>query len=203
MLIYEDAMTPNARRVNIFLAEKGITDIPREQVAVLEGKHRTPEYRKINPLAQVPSMVMDDGRTLSESVAICRYFEEKHPEPPLMGKDPYDCAEIDMWQRRVEFNLFMTVAMAFRHTHPVMSEHENQVKEWGELNHKRAIKTLHFLNEVLEGREYLAASGFSIADITGLIALDFMAVPKIEIPEECKNVKSWHERLAARPSAKV
>ncbi len=203
MLFYEDALTPNARRVNIFLAEKGITDIPREHVPVMEGKHKTPEFRKINPFAQVPALAVDDSHTLAESVAICRYFEEKHPEPPLMGRDPFDRAEIEMWQRRVELGLFNPVAMAFRHTHPIMSKNENQIKEWGELNLRRAIKMLHLLNEELEGREYLAESGFSIADITGLITLDFAALPKIEIPEDCKNVKAWHERLAARPSAKA
>ena len=202
MKLYEDEQTPNARRVNIFLAEKGI-DVPREKLKVLEGMHKTPEFRKINSLGQVPALVLDDGRALTESVAICRYFEENHPEPPLMGADAFDRAEIEMWQRRLEFNLFYPVAMAFRHTHPIMSKNEDQIKEWGELNRKRVLKIMHWLEKELQGREYIASSGFSIADITGLISLDFAAIPKIQVPDECESVKAWYQRLAARPSAKA
>ncbi len=204
MQLYDDTLAPNPRRVRVFLAEKGITGTPIEQVSVIKGQHKTEAYKKISPLSQVPAFETGDGRHLTESIAICRYFEALHPDPPLMGRDPFDQAEIEMWQRRIEFGLMSNIALSFRHCHPAMKDLESQNKEWGELCARRAFKFMSFLDGHLESNEFLASSGFSIADITGLISLDFGALAaRITISPELKNLKSWHEKLAARPSAKA
>ena len=132
MKLVEFLRTPNSRRVRIFLAEKGI-EIPTEQVDLGELEHKKPEFAELNPLQRVPVLVMDDGFCLSESVAICRYFEELQPEPPLMGRDARDKAIVEMWQRRMELSYFYSVMHTFRHLHPHMAALEvPQVAEWGE-----------------------------------------------------------------------
>lgn len=202
MKLYEDKIAPNPRRVRIFLAEKGVS-IPVEQVSMLKGELRTPEFRARNSMGGVPVLELDDGTHIAESVAICRYFEETHPNPPLMGTDAKDKALVEMWQRRLELGLFIQAAMTFRHTSPLMEKFENQVKAWGEENRTRIEKTYHWLNKELEGKTFIAGPRFSIADITGLVAMDFAGFAGVEIPAACANVKRWHDALAARPSAKA
>jgi glutathione S-transferase len=145
---------------------------------------------------------LDDGTVLTESVAICRYFEELQPEPALLGRGALGKAVVEMWQRRIELNLFFTVGQAFRHTHPAMREWEvPQVPEWGEVNRPRAIEFLRVLDAHLASNAFAAGETFSIADITGLIALDFMKPARITMPQELMNVRRWYETLKARPSA--
>jgi len=203
MRLIETARAPNPRRVRIFLAEKGIS-IPTEQIDLGALEHKQPGFAALNPMQRVPVLVLDDGTVLSESVAICRYFEELHPEPPLMGRDPLDKAMVEMWQRRVEFNLLHTIMHAFRHTHPAMAEMEMpQVPDWGRANRPRVIESLKFLNGELARRPFIAGEHYTIADITGLVAIDFMKPAKIERPEEFVHVTRWYEDVSARPSAKA
>ena len=155
-----------------------------------------------NPLRRLPVLELDDGTILTESVAICRYFEELHPEPALFGRGALGKALVEMWQRRMEFNLFQPVAYAFRHLHPAMREWEvPQVPEWGEVNKPKAVEFLALLDTELASREFAAGDEFSIADITGLIAIDFMKPARIVVPDEFSNVLRWYRALAARPSA--
>lgn len=202
MKIYDDTNAPNPRRVRIFLAEKGIA-VPYEQVAIIKGENRTPAHTARNKLGLLPVLELDDGTYISETVAICRYFEELNPDPPLLGRTPKEKAVIEMWQRQVEFNLYVPVAMTFRHTHPAMSAFESQVKDWGELNRERAHKALHWLDDGLNGKEFIAGHHFSIADITALCAIDFGRIWRFAIPDECKNAKRWYAAVAERPSAKA
>jgi glutathione S-transferase len=203
MKLYDAGRAPNPRRVRIFLAEKGV-EVPLVPVDLGKLEHKTPAYVAVNPLQRTPALELDDGTVLTESIAICRYFEELHPEPPLFGTDPLDKARVEMWQRRLEFGLLGTVASVFRHLHPAMAEMEvPQVAAWGETNKPRVIEFLRFLDGELSGREYVAGERFSVADITGLVGLDFMKPAKIALPEELVNVRRWHERLSARPSARA
>ena len=202
MKIYDDKLAPNPRRVRVFLAEKGI-DVPYEQVSIMKGQHKTPEFRKKSPLSQLPALELDDGTVITETVAICRYFEELHPEPPLMGTTPLEKAQIEMWQRRMELSVMMPVAMSFRHTFPGFAALENQIKEWGELNKERALGAFKWLDKQLAGKQFVAGDKYTIADITGLCTVDFAKFAGIEIPEDCQNLKAWYERVAARPSAKA
>jgi glutathione S-transferase len=199
MKLYDGGRAPNPRRVRIFLAEKGITV---ETVPVDMGNlgHKSAEVTALNPLQRLPVLVLDDGTVLTETVAICRYFEALHPEPSLMGRTALEIATIEMWNRRVELNFFAAVSTAFRHTHPAMKDWEvPQVPEWGEANRPKALAFLDLLDGELAERAFIAGDAYSIADITAVVAMDFMKPAKIERPEHLKNVARWYEAIKARP----
>jgi glutathione S-transferase len=203
MKLYDSKMAPNPRRVRIFLAEKGI-EVPIEQVDMMAKAHLTPEYTAINPLQRMPALLLDDGTVISESIAICRYFEALRPQPPLFGTGPKEIAVVEMWNRRCEHNLLGTVAHVFRHTHPAMKELEvPQVAAWAEANRPRVIDFLRILDAELASREFVAGEHFTVADITALCAIDFMKPTRIPLPDDMTHVRRWHAAVAARPSAKA
>lgn len=203
MKLYDGGRAPNPRRVRIFLAEKGI-DVPLVPVDMGAMGHRSQEITERNPLQRLPVIELDDGTILTESVAICRYFEELHPEPALFGEGALGKAKVEMWQRRMEMHFLLTVANAFRHTHPAMKEWEvPQVAEWGEANRPKAIEFLNLLDRDMADREFIAGDSYSIADITGMIGIDFMKPARIELPRELSNVRRWYEAVSSRPSARA
>ncbi|MFL5033774.1 MAG: glutathione S-transferase family protein [Microvirga sp.] len=203
MKLYDTGRAPNPRRVRVFLAEKGVT-VPVVSIDLARLEHKAPAYVAVNPLQRTPALELDDGTVISESIAICRYFEELHPEPPLFGTGALERARVEMWQRRLEFGLLGTVAAVFRHLHPAMAEMEvPQVAAWGETNKPRVIEFLRFLDGELADRRFIAGDRFSVADITGLVGLDFMKPAKLSLPDELANVRRWHAELAARPSAQA
>lgn len=201
MKLYDGGRAPNPRRVRIFLAEKGIevTLIPVDMGAL---GHKSDEVTHRNPLQRLPILELDDVTTLTETVAICRYIEELHPEPALFGRSALGKAQVEMWQRRVELHLLMPVAHAFRHIHPAMKEWEvPQIAEWGEANKPKAIEFLRILDDHLADNEFLCGDTYSIADITGLVAMDFMKPARIDVPQELAHVARWYAALKARPSS--
>ncbi len=201
MKLYDGGRAPNPRRVRIFLAEKGI-EVPLVPVDMAAMEHKGDTVTSRNPLQRLPVLELDNGTILSESVAICRYFEELQPEPALFGTGALGRATVEMWNRRMELNLLASVAAAFRHVHPAMKEWEvPQVPEWGEINKPKVIAFLDMMDKELALREFAAGDMFSIADITGLVAMDFMKPAKIAIPEHLSNVLRWKASLTARPSA--
>jgi glutathione S-transferase len=201
MKLFDGGRAPNPRRVRVFLAEKGI-EVPIVPVDMGAMEHRSEQVRSRNPLQGLPVLELDDGTILTETVAICRYFEEIQPAPPLFGEGAVGRALVEMWQRRVELELFMRVAHAFRHIHPAMKEWEvPQIPEWGEANKPKVTKFLHFLDGELANREFIAGDAYTIADITGLIAIDFMKPARIALPDDCAHVRRWYESVSARPSA--
>ena len=203
MKLYDGGRAPNPRRVRIFLAEKGI-DVPLVPIDMGAMGHRSQEITERNPLQRLPVIELDDGTILTESVAICRYFEELHPEPALFGEGALGKARVEMWQRRMEMHFLLTVANAFRHTHPAMKEWEvPQVAEWGEANRPKAIEFLNLLDRDMADREFIAGDSYSIADITGMIGIDFMKPARIELPQELSNVRRWYEAVSSRPSARA
>lgn len=203
MRLIETAPAPNPRRVRIFLAEKGI-EIPTDQVDLGALEHKNPDFVSYNPMQRVPVLVLDDGSTLSETIAICRYFEETQPEPALMGVDARDKAHVEMWQRRMELELLYPVMHLFRHTHPHMAKLEvPQVAEWGEANRPRIVKMLEFLDGELANRKFIAGENYTIADITALVAIDFMKPAKVERPESLANLARWYDEVSSRPSTKA
>jgi glutathione S-transferase len=203
MKLYDSKMAPNPRRTRIFLAEKGIS-LPTEQVDMMKMEHKTPEYSAINPFQRMPTLVLDDGTVITESLAICRYFEALQPDPPLFGTGAKETALVEMWSRRVENNFFATVAAVFRHLHPAMKELEvPQVPAWAEANKPRVTWFLELLDSELAKREFIAGDNFSIADITAQCTVDFMKPARLTIPEGAANVKRWHAAVSARPSAKA
>src|SRR6476620_4634193 len=192
MKLYDGGRAPNPRRVRIFLAEKGLS-VPLEPVDLGQLQHKSSAYAAINPLQRVPALELDDGTVLTESIAICRYFEELQPEPALFGKGALGKAQVEMWNRRMELNLFWLVSQVFRHTHPAMVEMEKpQVADWAEACKPRILDFLGLLDRELQGRRFVAGDSFSVADITGLVAVDLMKPAKLTVPEDLVAVRRWH-----------
>lgn len=203
MKLFDGGKAPNPRRVRIFLAEKQIV-VPLVTVDMAANAHKGDDVTSRNPLQRLPVLELDDGTILTESVAICRYFEELQPEPALFGRGALGRAKVEMWNRRMELIFLSSVAAVFRHTHPAMQSWEvPQVPEWGEANRPKALAFLGMMDRELANREFAAGDEFSIADITGLVAMDFMKPAKIAIPEHLTNVLRWKTTLSARPSAQA
>lgn len=203
MMLYEDQRAPNPRRVRIFLAEKGI-EVARQHVDIMAGNHKSADMLKLNPFARLPILVLDDGRAISESVAICRYFEALQPEPSLFGTGPVEQAVIEMWQRRIELYLFLPITYAFRHGNPRMAQLESpQVREWAEANIPRIGEMLDFLDSELEQRPFVTGDRFTVADITALCAIDFMRVLRMGLRDEQASLRRWHEAVSSRPSSRA
>ncbi|TWX71151.1 glutathione S-transferase family protein [Colwellia sp. C1TZA3] len=203
MKIYETATAPNARRVRIFLHEKNIAGIEFVQMDIQRGDNLTKAFKQKNPLAKIPILELDDGTVISESVAICRYFEEMNPEQPLMGSNPLEKAIIEQWQRRMELSLLMPTGMCFQHTSGYFKDRMNVVADWGKECGESVTKFLIFLDKHLAASEYIAGDSFSIADITALISIDFNRVNNIRITDEQNNLKRWYANVSSRPSAKA
>jgi glutathione S-transferase len=202
MKLYDSQTAPNPRRVRVFLAEKGVS-VPVEQVDIVSAANRQPDFRAKNPTGGLPVLELDDGSIIAESVAICRYFEELHPTPPLMGTDAKDRGVVEMWQRRAEIELFNPITQVFRNGHPFFAGRIPQVPEWGEVSRQHAEATMAWFDRELAQREFLAGERFSIADITALCGIDFGRVSKIRIAPEHTNLARWHAAVSARPSAKA
>lgn len=202
MKIYNSSTAPNPRRVRVFLAEKGI-QVPYEEVDIVKAVNRGPEFLKKNPMAAVPVLELDDGTCIAESVAICRYFEEIYPHPPLFGVDAKDCAIVEMWNRRMEFALFIPIADAFRQRHEFFKGRIRQVPEYAETQRLNAEDNLQWLDGELADRPFIAGERFTIADITAMVAIDFGRVSKIAIKSGQKNLARWHIEVSSRPSAKA
>lgn len=203
MKIVQTRQAPNPRRVRIFLAEKGV-EVAFEELDLMKGELKTPEFMKLNALQRVPVLVLDDGTAIAETMAICRYFETDKPEPPLFGKGALGVAKVEMWNRRMELNLLFHVAQAFRHLHPAMAHLEvPQVAAWGESNKPKALETLALLDGALGTTRFVAGDAYSVADITALVAVDFMKPARIQRPEGSKNLERWYGEVSSRPSAKA
>ena len=203
MKLYDGGRAPNPRRVRIFLAEKGIK-VPVEQVDFGAMAQKSSAFTAINPIQRIPVLVLDDGTVIAESIAICRYFEELNPEPPLFGRGALEVAQIEMWNRRLELHLLFPVAHVFRNSHPAMKDLEvPQVPAWAEANKPRVAEFLAIFDRELKARPFVAGERYSVADITGLVAVDFMRLARLAVPEDCANVRRWHAEIAARPSASV
>lgn len=200
MKLYDSTMAPNPRRVRIFLAEKGTT-VPVVQVDIGAQENLEAPFLARNPLGRVPVLELDDGTHIAESVAICRYFEGTHPDPPLLGVDAQDAAVVEMWQRRMEQQVFENITGCFRNTHDYFKGRIPQVAEYGEVCRGWANERLAWLDEELADREFIAGDRFTIADITALVGLDFGRVVKIGIQPNQKHLSRWHEAVSSRASA--
>ncbi len=200
MKLYTTKGAVNPARVQFFLAEKGLV-IERGFINLMTGEHKTPEYRQIAANGRVPALQLDDGTVICESVAICRYLEELHPEPLLLGRNTLERAQVEMHDRMMELELMMPMAMAFRHTFPAMKALEDQVPEFGEKQRVLGQKRMRRLNRELAGKNYLLGDYFSIADITAWCALRFFRVSGFEVGEDLPALHAWYQRIKARPAA--
>jgi glutathione S-transferase len=202
MRLYDSTTAPNPRRVRIFLAEKGLA-VPTVQVDIGAKANLAAGFRAKNPYAQVPVLELDDGTCISESVAICRYFEEIQPEPSLFGEGVRERTLVEMWNRRVELELTNRVFLCFQNTSDFFKGRIPQVPEYGAVAKQRAEETMGLLDRELAGRRFVAGDRYSIADVTALVGIDFGRVVKLRPASEQKNLLRWHAEVSARPSAKA
>jgi glutathione S-transferase len=201
--LYNHALAPNPRRVRIFAAEKGI-ELALEDVDILAGKSRTPEFLAKNSSGAVPVLELDDGSYLSESVAICRYLEGLQPEPNLLGRDLREQAEIERWNRRMELELFNPIARTAQNTSPIFQNRLKQFPEYGEAQRAVVYQRLERMDQELDGREFVALDRFTIADITALVAIDFGGIlANIKIAPKFAHLTRWRARVSDRASAKA
>ena len=208
MKLYDMNMAPNPRRVRIFLAEKGL-DVELVEINLMTGENLTEEFLKINPRGTIPTLELDDGTHLDESVAICRYLEELHPQPNLLGTDALSKAGIEACQRHMEFDGFQPLLDAFRNSFPAFSERGvpglpaeyKAIPELAERGQRRYQLFMQRLNNRLADQKYIAGDTFSIADITAFCAIDFAKLMEIELPEEYTHARRWYEEVAGRPSS--
>ena len=194
-----ESPSPNARRVHIFMAEKGI-EMERVSVDIRAGENIQADYLAKNPAGRVPVLELDDGTFLSESVAICRYLEGLHPDPNLFGSDPLQAATVEMWGRRAEINFMQNVAGAFRNITGFFKDRETCVKEWGEVCAEVAPKALTMFDDRLSQTQYLGGDQFSIADITLGVALDFADMVKVVAIPQIANLDRWRAEISSRDS---
>jgi glutathione S-transferase len=201
MLLYHDPTALNPRRVRIFLAEKGVA-YDTIEVSIAKGANLTDEYRKKNPISLLPVLELPDGRILRESMAICRFIEEEHPEPNLFGATTWERAIIEQWNRHAELELLIPIAQVFRNTHTFWQIRIKQAPDFGEIMRELVGARYEWFERELGKRPYIAGERFTVADITALCAVDFARVSKIRIdPATQPNLAAWHERVSARPSA--
>ena len=194
-----ESPSPNARRVSVFMAEKGI-ECERVSVDIRAGENIQSEYLSKNPAGRVPVLELDDGSYISESIAICRYLEAVEPEPNLFGLDAIEIANVEMWQRRVELNLFLEIAGAFRNITGFFKDRETCVEEWGKVCAEKAPKALTMFDDQLSDNQYLAGDRFTVADITLAITLDFAEMVKVAPLPTLDHIARWRANVTARTS---
>ena len=209
MKFFDCATAPNPRRVRIFLAEKGVA-IPTQQIDLAGGEQFSPSFRAINPRCSVPVLVLDDGTAISDVLAICRYIEDLHPSPALMGTSPKDKAVIAMWERRMEVDGLLAAAEALRNSAPrlkgraLVGPHDyEQIPALAERGRARLLDFYNDLELRLADSPFVAGPEFSVADITAILAVDFATRIKLPMPDGAKAVRRWYEAMSARPSMSV
>ena len=179
-----------------------------DQVKIIDldlGKleHKTPEYKVIAPNSKVPALKLDDDTIILETTAICRYLESLYPEPNLFGENPIEIASIEMWYSRVTYELMVPLMHGFRHTHPHMSQMENQNQEYGLAQRELAIKSLDIYNDIIASREYIAGERFTYADIQMVTSLQFLVrLNKLDL-KDYENLNDYINQVSSRSSFSI
>jgi glutathione S-transferase len=210
MKLYDFPGAPNPKKVRVYLAEKGI-EVPFETVDITTGKNRSPEFLRINPLGGLPVLELDDGSHLTESLAIIEYFEDRHPEPPLIGRTPVERARTRELERIAEIGVLSGVAGIFQNTHPMFGPGSplaqgmgvKQSADAAESARRRMVNALRVLNDRIGAQPFVAGRHPTIADCTLLAALDFAAFANADVPKEFANVHRWAAEFRKRPSAQA
>lgn len=198
MHLYTQSTSPNGQRVATFMNEKGV-EIPTTEIDLRGGENLSESYRAKNPFGRVPVLELDDGSYLSESQAICRYLEGKNPDPNLFGVSTEEQAIIEMWSRRVELNVMMPVAQAFRNITGFFKDRETIVPEWGEVSAEVARGSVALINEHLATSIYLAGDRYSIADMTFAVTLGFAKNVGQDLLG-AEHIARWYALVTARPA---
>jgi glutathione S-transferase len=201
VLFYDSANpAPNPRRVRIFAAEKGIS-LPTKDVSILAREQKAPAFLAKNPRGQTPALELDDGTVIAESVAICRFLEALHPDPPLFGRTPTEIGVIEMWNRRSEMIAMNPVGQVWVHTHRFTAALPGRNPEWGEANREHAARAFAFFDDALANTEFLAGDRFTMADILLFTTVDFANFVGCGPGKGLTALTRWHETVSARPSA--
>jgi len=200
MKIYELAPTPSAKRVTIFLTEKGI-DIERVKVDLRGGENLSEAFRVKSVNGRIPVLELEDGTTICESIAICRYFEALYPEKtPLFGTTPLQQAQVEMWQRVVELQGLFVAFQAFRNITGIYKDREHCIESWGNESRQRLLAFLPELEKQVATHPFIAGEHFSVADITAFVMVGFIEKLDIHLGDGFPHLQHWRARIAQRPS---
>ncbi len=202
MKLYDFVGAPNPKKLRVYLAEKGIS-VPMEQVNIVSGENRTPQFLKKNPLGGLPVLEFDDGSYLTESLAIIEYFEELHPNPPMIGTNPVERARVRELERICEQGVLLRVATIFQNTHPFMAARIKQSAEASGNARNQLAASLKVIDARIDGQPFVAGKRPTIADCTLVAALDFAEFAQVPIDSGCANVARWYTEFKKRPSAQV
>ena len=201
MRLFDSQRAPNPRRVRWCMAEKGIADMEIVSVDIFKGEHRSTDYLGRAGSAHVPALELDDGTTITESVAICRYLESRYPEPNLFGRGAQDTAVIEMWTRRAEMLLATPLMQAVRHGHPALAALERQVPEVAAYYLATAERALPMFERRLGESSFIAGDRLTIADIVAFTGIDFARMIKFRPAENLVHVARWADAMRQRPAA--
>ena len=204
--LYDCATAPSPRRARILLAEKGIAH-ETIQVDLRSGEQLSEAFRLVNPQCTVPALRTEEGAVLTDNAAITAYVEARFPQPPLLGTTPQEKAEIASWNWRIEFEGLMAIAEALRNGSPAMKDRAlpgpvdyAQIPELAARGLARLQRFFETLETQLEGRETVVDGGFSLADITAVVAVDFARVVRVKPGDAHPNLRRWRAAMAQRPS---
>ena len=202
MILHDLTPGMHPRRVRIFIAEKGLS-IERREVDAAGGANMTLEFLRLNPLGKLPVLELDDGSAIAESLAICRYLEALHPQPPLMGQTPQASAHIEMWTLRMDHELSQPIALAFVHSSDFYRGRVEQVPEVAGWARNRALQTMAWLDGELAERSHIAGDDYTLADIVAQCACVLGKAVGLRIPPEMTHLSRWFAQVSARPSARA
>lgn len=202
MILYDLTPGMHPRRVRIFMAEKGLS-IERREVDAAGGANTMPDFLKLNPLGKLPVLELDDGSTIAESLAICRYLEVTHPNPPLMGRTPKESAHIEMWTLRMDHELSQPIAMAFMHSSDFYRGRIEQRTEIANWARDRALRSMTWLDGELAERSHIAGEDYTMADIVAQCACVLGKAVGLRIPPEKTHLSRWFTQVSARPTARA
>ncbi len=202
MILHDLAAGMSPRRVRIFLAEKGIS-IERREVDAAGGANATQDFLRLNPLGKLPVLELDDGTSIAESLAICRYLEALNPDPALMGRTPREVADIEMWALRMDHELSQMIALSFVHSSDFYRGRIEQIPEVASWARGRALETMNWLNHELSARRHISGEDYTIADIVAQCAFVLGKAVGLRIPTEMNHLSGWFAEVTARPTARA
>jgi glutathione S-transferase len=202
MILHDLAAGMSPRRVRIFLAEKGIS-IERREVDAAGGANATPDFLRLNPLGKLPVLELDDGTSIAESLAICRYLEALNPDPPLMGRTPREVADIEIWALRSDHELSQMIALSFVHSSDFYRGRIEQIPEVASWARGRALETMNWLNHELSARRHIAGEDYTIADIVAQCAFVLGKAVGLRIPPDMTHLSRWFAEVTARSTARA
>lgn len=199
MKLYTFLQAANPRKVQIYLAEKAL-ELDTIEVSVPGNKHRQRDYLAQNPLAAVPVLELEDGRTLTEPDALIEYLEELHPEPPLIGADPWSRALTREVTTMAEHGLLDAALMAIEHSSPAYAGQIEQVPAIATAVRARFARVAALFDTLLQHHEYLAGAQLTVADITAFVAFEVGAEAGCRVPADARHLGAWYAKLSARPT---